>query len=233
LKNEEVTKEEPEVRGEFPNEFLLQATTIPWFANVANYKATRIIPKELNWSQRKKFLHDARFYVWDDPHLFKLEAYNLLRRYVMMEEAHSILWNCHNSPYGGPHNEDRTTTKMLQVGFFWPLIFKDAHEYVCRCDKCQRTGGISKRNEMPLQNIMEVEIFDYWGIDFVGPLPSLYGNIYILVVVDFVSKWVEAIATPKNDVRAVIKFLKKNIFSRFGVPRVLISDGGTHFAMHN
>ena len=122
---------------------------------------------------------------------------------------------------------------MLQVGFFWPLIFKDAHEYVCRCDKCQRTGGISKRNEMPLQNIMEVEIFDYWGIDFVGPLPSLYGNIYILVVVDFVSKWVEAIATPKNDVRAVIKFLKKNIFSRFGVPRVLISDGGTHFAMHN
>ena len=71
---------------------------------------------------------------------------------------------------------------------------------------------------MPLQNIMEVEIFDCWGIDFMGPLPSSYGNVYILVAVDYVSKWVEAIATPKDDARVVIKFLKKNI-----------SDGGTHF----
>jgi len=82
---------------------------------------------------------------------------------------------------------------------------------------------------MPLQNIIELEVFDYWGIDFLGPLPSPYRNIYILVVVDYVSKWVEAITTPQNDVRTVIKFLKKNIFSHFGVPRVLISDGGMHF----
>ena len=87
LKNEEVTKEEPEVTGEFLDEFLLQATTRPWFTDVANYKAIGIIPKKLNWSQRKKFLHDACFYVWDDPHLFKLGVDNLLRRCVMMEEA--------------------------------------------------------------------------------------------------------------------------------------------------
>ena len=124
----------------------------------------------------------------------------------MMEEAQSILCHNHSSPYGGHHNGDRTTTKMLQAGFFWPSIFKDAHDYVCHCDKCQRTWGISRMNKMPLQNIMEVEIFDYWGIDFVGPLPSSYENIYILVVVDYVSKWVEAIATPKNDVKVVIKF---------------------------
>jgi len=76
---------------------------------------------------------------------------------------------------------------------------------------------------MPLQNIMEVEIFDYWGIDFMGPLPSSYRNVYILVAVDYVSKWVEAIATPKDDARVVIKFLKKNIFSRFGVPRAQLA----------
>ena len=82
---------------------------------------------------------------------------------------------------------------------------------------------------MPLQNIMEVEIFDGWGIDFVGPIPTSFGNEYILVVVDYVSKWVEAVAAPKNDAKTVVKFLKKNIFARFGVPRVLISDGGSHF----
>ncbi|XP_028230832.1 uncharacterized protein LOC114411313 [Glycine soja] len=131
LKNEEITKEEPEVKGEFPDEFLLQVATRPWFADMYNYKATGIIPEEFNWSQRKKFLHDARFYVWDDPHLFKTGADNLLRRCVTMDEAESILWHCHSSPYGGHHSGDKTAAK--------------------------RTGGISRRNEMPLQNIMEVE----------------------------------------------------------------------------
>ena len=82
---------------------------------------------------------------------------------------------------------------------------------------------------MPLQNILEVEVFDCWGIDFVGPLPSSKSNEFILVAVDYVSKWVEAIASPKADSKTVVKFLKKNIFSCFGVPRVLISDGGSHF----
>ena len=136
LKNEEVTKEEPEVKGEFPDEFLLQVTARSWFADMANYKATGVIPEELNWSQRKKFLHNARFYVWDDPHLFKAGADNLLRRCVTKEEARSILWHCHSSPYGGHHSGDRTAAKVLQSGFFWPSIFKDVYEFVRCCDKC-------------------------------------------------------------------------------------------------
>jgi len=82
---------------------------------------------------------------------------------------------------------------------------------------------------MPLQAILEVEVFDCWGIDFVGPLPSSYSNEYILVAVDYVSKWVEATACQNNDAKTVIKFLKRQIFLRSGVPRVLISDGGSHF----
>ena len=82
---------------------------------------------------------------------------------------------------------------------------------------------------MPLKNILEVELFDVWGIDFMGPFPSSFGNQYILVAVDYVSKWVEAIATTTNDAKVVLKFIKRNIFSRFGVPRAIISDGGTHF----
>jgi len=74
-----------------------------------------------------------------------------------------------------------------------------------------------------------VELFDVWGIDFMDPFPPSYNNLYILVVVDYVSKWVEAIATPTNDTKVVIKFLKKNIFTTFGMPRALLSDNGTHF----
>ena len=68
-----------------------------------------------------------------------------------------------------------------------------------------------------------------WGIDFMGPFPSSGPYKYILVAVDYVSKWVEAVATKTNDSRVVAKFMKSTIFPRFGVPRVLISDGGSHF----
>ncbi|KAL4323993.1 hypothetical protein GQ457_11G024010 [Hibiscus cannabinus] len=84
-------------------------------------------------------------------------------------------------------------------------------------------------NQMPLQNILEVELFDVWGIDFMGPFPSSFGNLYILLAVDYVSKWVEAVATTHNDAKTVQRFIKKNIFTRFGTPRVIISDEGRHF----
>ncbi|GAB2295053.1 hypothetical protein Dimus_038334 [Dionaea muscipula] len=82
---------------------------------------------------------------------------------------------------------------------------------------------------MPLTNILICELFDVLGIDFMRPFPPSHSNKYILVAVDYVSKWVEAIATPTNNARVVTKFLKKNIFIRFGTPRAIISDGGTHF----
>ena len=97
------------------------------------------------------------------------------------------------------------------------------------CDQCQRTRNISKKNELPLNFILEVELFYGWGIDFMRPFLPSYGNLYILVVVDYVSKWVESIAFPSNNGKTVLKFLKRNIFTRFGVPRALISDEGTHF----
>ena len=80
------------------------------------------------------------------------------------------------------------------------------------------TGRITRRDMMPLTPILEVEIFDLWGIDFMGPFPLSYGNQYILVAVDYVSKWAEAIPTRTNDNQVVIKFLRENIISRLGAP---------------
>ena len=82
---------------------------------------------------------------------------------------------------------------------------------------------------MPLNNILEVEIFNVWGIDFMGPFPLSFGNLYILLVVDYVSKWVEAIATPRNDAKAVVKFIQENILTGYGAPRYILSDEGSHF----
>ena len=83
---------------------------------------------------------------------------------------------------------------------------------------------------MPLHGILVVQLFDVWGIDFMGPFPSSFGNVYILLAMDYVSKWVEATACLKNDANTVGGFLQRNILSRFRTPRTIISDGGRHFA---
>jgi hypothetical protein len=82
---------------------------------------------------------------------------------------------------------------------------------------------------MPLNPILPVEVFDVWGIDFMGPFSSCHGFEYILVAVDYVSKWIEAIPTRKADHKTVVNFVQEYIFARFGTPRAIISDGGSHF----
>jgi len=82
---------------------------------------------------------------------------------------------------------------------------------------------------MPQSGILEVELFDVWEIDFIGPFLTSHNNLYILKAIDYVSKWVAVVASTTNDSKAVLKFLKKNIFTRFGTPRALLSNNRTHF----
>ncbi|XP_050133226.1 uncharacterized protein LOC126609327, partial [Malus sylvestris] len=132
----------------FPDEQLMSIeVSVPWYADLVNYLASKVIPNELNKNQRDKLKYDARNYVWDDPYLWKYCSDQIIRRCVHDSEIQSILNFCHTYAFA----------------------------------------------------------------------------------VDYVSKWVEARATRTNDSKVVVDFVKTNIFARFGMPRVLISDGGSHF----
>nr|GEZ30927.1 reverse transcriptase domain-containing protein [Tanacetum cinerariifolium] len=146
----------------------------------------------------------------------------------IIKEAIDILNACHSRPTGGHYGANYKAKKVFELGFYWPMIYKDAFELIKRSDSCQRQGKISQKDEMPQNSIQVCEVFDVWGIDLMGPFPSSKGNKYILVVVDYLSKWVEAKALHTNDARVVVKFLK-SLFSRFGTPKEIISDRGTHF----
>ncbi|GJV37665.1 reverse transcriptase domain-containing protein, partial [Tanacetum coccineum] len=225
--------ENKEITETFPLETLGMVTfrgddNAPWFADFANYHAGNFMIKGMSSQQKRKFFKDVKHYFWDDPFLFKICADQVIRRCVSGQEAFDILKACHSGPTGGHYGANYTAKKIFDSGFYWPTIYKDAHDFVTRCDICQRQGKISQRDEMPQNSIQVCEIFDMWGIDFMGPFPSSRGNKYILVAVDYLSKWVEAKALPTNDARVVCKFLK-SLFARFGAPRAIISDRGTHF----
>ncbi|KAK1423916.1 hypothetical protein QVD17_19227 [Tagetes erecta] len=216
----------------FPHESLMFVRAheegYPWFADFANYLSTGELPHKIPYQQKKKFFADLRFYIWEDPYLFRIGADQMIRRCVTSPETRSILEHCHSGPAGGHYGGAYTAKRVFDAGFYWPTIFKDAHEFVRSCDACQRAGNISSRNEMPQNPIQVVEIFDIWGIDFMGPFPMSRGSRYILVAIDYVSKWVEAKALSTNSARVVVKFLRE-LFARFGTPKAIISDRGTHF----
>ncbi|GJU77060.1 reverse transcriptase domain-containing protein [Tanacetum coccineum] len=186
------------------------------------------IPHGLTYHLRKKFLSDVKHYMWDDPYLFKSCLDGIIKRCISGKEMQEILEHCHTGPSKGHYGADITTRKIFKSRFYWPTIFKDAIRYIRNYEACQRAGNISSRNQIPLTNIIVSEVFDIWGIEFMGPFHSSRNNKYILVAVDYVSKWVKAEALPTNDARVVVKFLRK-LFSRFGVPKALISDRRTHF----
>jgi hypothetical protein len=201
----------------------------PWYADIVNYITTKVFPPGMSSQERKRLTSISKHYHWDEPYLFKFCTDQIIWRCVPEEEHISILQHCHQFACRGHFGGKKMALKVLQSGFYWPTIFKDAFEFCSACDRCQRTGNISSRNQMPLQDIQEVELFDVWGIDFMGPFPNSFGYLYILVGVDYVSKWVKAVPSKTNDHRVVVKFLQENIFTRFRTPRVIISDGGSHF----
>ncbi|GKC11498.1 reverse transcriptase domain-containing protein [Tanacetum coccineum] len=101
-----------------------------WFADIANYHARNFIVKGMSSQQKKKFFKDVKHYFWDDPYLFRICADQVIRRCVYGREAIDILMACHNGPTGGHHGANYTAKKVFDSGFYWPTIYRDAHDLV-------------------------------------------------------------------------------------------------------
>ena len=106
---------------------------------------------------------------------------------------------------------------------------EDTKEFVRRCHQCQKHENINSQNAMPLTNNLQVKLFDVLDIDFMGPFPMSGNCEYIPVAVDHVPKWVEALPCRTTDSKHAKRMFHEVIFPHFGIPRIFISDGGSHF----
>jgi len=204
----------------FPDEQLYAVHPNLWSADIVNYLVAGRIPESWIKNDKDRFFHLVKFFVWDNPCLFKYCSDQVLRRCIPNHEVRSVISFCHNQACGGHFSGRKTVAKILQCGFHWPTLFKEAFEYCKSYPRCQQLGGMSRKDMMPLNPIIMVEVFDVWGIDFMGPFPPSFRNEYILLAVDYVSKWVEAIPSRTNEAKVVVKFLRENIFAQLVCPEL-------------
>ncbi|GJR54761.1 reverse transcriptase domain-containing protein [Tanacetum coccineum] len=149
---------EREIADKFSDEHLMALKSKsnndePWYADFVNYIVGKVVPPNWTFEKRKRFFSQVKTYFWEEPYAFKLYANNIMRRCAVRSETLEILAHCHLGPTGGHHSANVTEKKVYESRFYWPSVFKDANEYVRRCDACQRSRNISSRNEMPQNNI--------------------------------------------------------------------------------
>ena len=135
-----------DIDDSFPYEHLLTISShAPWFAHIVNFIVTKSIPKHWNRHQRDKFLHDLKYYFWEEPLLFHLGCDQILKRCILEEEKGDILAMCHSSMCRRFFATCKTTEKILLSGFYWPNIFKDAHRFYAKFLQCQAALNIQVR----------------------------------------------------------------------------------------
>lgn len=147
---------------------------------------------------------------------------------VAAEDARRILLDIHEGLCGSHQGAKTLSKRAVRAGFYWPTMQQDAATLVKKCDKCQFHCKLSNIPPYEQISIFGAWPFDLWGIDIVGPFPKATLNKkWIIVAVEYFTKWVEAEALSKITAIAAKNFIWRNIICRFGIPHAIISDNGT------
>eukprot|EP00253_Pinus_taeda_P003181 PITA_03181 len=172
------------------------------FEDIIHFLATGTAPKGYTVHQKKELVVRAANFSVIVGHLYKMGTDKILRGYVPEFERSSILADTHGGVTGDHYGGRATAQKILRAGLWWPTLHQDSKAYCKACNVCQRTGKPSQRDEMPLNPQMTLLPFEKWAIDF--PIKDCTGA-------------------------TAAKFLFEHVLTRFGCPKILINDRGTHF----
>ncbi|MCO5555584.1 hypothetical protein L7F22_009129 [Adiantum nelumboides] len=196
---------------------------------VVNYILEGEFPKEFTTGQRRKLIKQASTFLWLEGALYQKGKDLVCRRVPSTNEIPKILKGLHEEACGGHFSHELTLKKVLLAGYVWPSMHADVQHWCRSCHNCQVNGN-KRLLYGPRQAVIANGPFEKWGIDAMGPLPrTANGKLYILVAIDYMTRWVEAQSVAKVNEKTVSKFVYTHICCRFGTPLEIVSDNGPGF----
>lgn len=212
--------------------FLISSSD-PWYGDILIYLQTQTFSPNTSCSKQQCTRYQVKDYMIVGDTLYRRGVNIVLRRCLTHEEAEKVLNDCDSGACGGHLSGYATTQKILQTGYFWPTIFKDCIITVRSCHACQIFDRKTRLPPAPLHPVVSVGPLAKWGIYFMTCNPtSTRGHGYIMVIVDYFTKWVEAMPTLNNSGKMAAIFFFNHVVSRFGVPQAIVTNHGSHFCNH-
>ncbi|MCO5598370.1 hypothetical protein L7F22_052465 [Adiantum nelumboides] len=197
--------------------------------DIVNFLETGECPQDMSKGQRQWLVRKATKYRLINEHLYCKGKDLVMRRVPHSEDIKQVLTSCHEGVCGGHFAHDITSRKILQAGYVWPSLHRDVQHWCKTCKQCQLAGDRHLTYE-PQTPILSYGPFEKWGIDAIGPLPRTNsGKLYIIMGVDYMTRWAEATTSARITAKEVAKFVYESICCKFGVPLEILSDRGPGF----
>ena len=200
-----------------------------WALDIWNYLRYDRLPEDKMEARKIRF--KASKYTIIDDRLYRRSSSGLnLRCINSKDQVSMILREMHDGECGNHSGGRSLANRVSRQGYYWPTLREDSIEYVRKCDACQRHSGMIHKPSEPLHSTLILWPFMRWGMDIVGKLPPAPGQkVFLLILTDYFSKWIEAAAFSQVRDKEVISFIHTNIICRFGIPSEIVCDNGTQF----
>eukprot|EP00253_Pinus_taeda_P010869 PITA_10869 len=214
------------------NLFLISSSDL-WYKDIIIYLQTQTYRSNTSRFEQRCIRYQEKDYVIIGDTLYHRGIDIVLERCLTLDEAEKVLNDCHSGVSRGHQSGYAMAQIFLRARYFWPIMFKDCITTVRSCHACQIFDSKTRRPPAPLQLVVAIGSFSKWGIDFMTCNPtSTRGHGYIIVAVDYFTKWAKAMPTLNNNGEMAALFFFNQVVSRFGVPQAIVTDHGSYFHNH-
>uniref|UniRef100_A0A2N9FFE4 Integrase catalytic domain-containing protein n=1 Tax=Fagus sylvatica TaxID=28930 RepID=A0A2N9FFE4_FAGSY len=202
----------------------------PWYYDIKRFIQDREYPPRATENEKKYIRRMAFQFFLSGEILYKRTHDATLLRCVDAEEANRLIQEMHAGLMGAHANGPFLARKIMRAGYYWLTMERDCIRHVQTCHKCQMYQNSKNAPPQYLHTMASPWPFSAWGMDVIGAITpkASNGHEFILVAIDYFTKWVEACSFKNVTQVAVTRFVKNNIICRYGMPEMLITDNASN-----
>ncbi|XP_015956824.1 uncharacterized protein LOC107481123 [Arachis duranensis] len=199
-----------------------------WLDPITDFLENDKLPD--NEKDAKKLRRDATRYAIIQGQLFRKGFNQPLLKCLHPDQTDYVLREVHEGCCGHHIGGKALARKLFRAGYYWPSMMADSKEFVRKCVKCQENANFHRAPSSELSLLTSSRPFLQWGVNLLGPFPVGPGQVkYLIVAIDYYTKWIEAEPLASISSSNCRKFMWKQVITRFGIPKAVISDNGTQF----